>query len=131
MGACGGLSSVGGLSITSLLLSEIARPCSGVGCRTAFATNTTIQCNPTLQDSSIAVVTKTLWHTLWCKQFCGDGVLQQWWGCDTCSSDELLPLFCHCFWPLTLLLILPYYSERFLSVFERFISSARTWSCAL
>ena len=55
----GGRGCVGGLSITSLLLSEIARPCSGVGCHTAFATklqcnaiqSNAIQCNPRKQHS--------------------------------------------------------------------------------
>ena len=72
----GGRGCVGGLSITSLLLSEIARPCSGVGCHTAFATKLQSNAIHKMQYNAIQeatqfgrVVVKTLWYTLWCEQF--------------------------------------------------------------
>ena len=85
----------------------------------------TLRCNA-MQDSNTTVVAKTLWHILWCEQFwhSGDGGQQQHSGDvgamtgHTCSSDELRPLFCHCFCQLTLILILLSYSSRFWSVLK-------------
>ena len=93
-----------------------------------------MQCKIAIQLSG-HVVAKTLWHTLWCEQFwhSGDGGQQQQNGDGgqqqqsgdvgamtghTCSSDELPPLFCHCFCQLTLILIFLSYSSRFWSVLK-------------
>ena len=80
------------------------------------------------------VVAKTQWNTLWRKELwhsgdgkqehSGDGthksrvVIQGAMTGHTCSSDELPPLFCHCFCQLTLILLLLSYSSRFWSVLK-------------